>query len=84
LIIDDITNVGGLLTILLLPAILSYPPMRIIVSQASIAAGRGCCFTSGLPCLIIRLVTNKGLTSMVSGRWCYCDDVACCLNPLLG
>jgi hypothetical protein len=49
LIIDDITNVSGLLTILLLPTVLSYPPMHIIVIQTSIAAGRGCCFTSGLP-----------------------------------
>jgi hypothetical protein len=21
---------------------------------------------------------------MVSGHWCHCNDVACCLNPLLG
>jgi hypothetical protein len=72
------------MTVLSLPMVLSYPPMHIIISQKSIATGQGCCFTSSSLYPIVRLVTNRGLTLMVFGRWCSCDDVAYCLNPLLG
>jgi hypothetical protein len=81
-VIDDIAEV--ITTTFSLPAVLSYPSMHVIVGQTPIAAGRGCCFISSSFCSIIRSVTTRGFTSMVSGRWCRCDDVACRLNPLLG
>jgi hypothetical protein len=64
-IADDVVEV--ITTIFLLPAVLNYLPMRIIVSQAPIAAKQGCYSTSGSFCLINRLVTTRELTPMVSG-----------------
>jgi hypothetical protein len=70
-------------TILSLPTVLSYLLMHIFISHTSVPAGRGCCFTSDSLYPIIRPVTNRWLAPIVSSRWCHCDDVACCLNPLL-
>jgi hypothetical protein len=70
-------------TIFLVLAVLSYPPLHVIISQAPVAVDRGCYFTSGSFCPIMRSVTTRGLISMVFGCW-GCDNVACCLNPLLG
>jgi hypothetical protein len=76
-----VTKSGCYTIVLSLPTILSYPPTCIVISQTSVGAGRGCCFTPGSLCPIVRSVANRGLAPMVSGRWCYCDDVAHCLNP---
>jgi hypothetical protein len=72
------------MTIFLVLAVLSYPLLHVVISQMPVAADQGCYFTSGSFCTIMRLVTTRGLISMVFGRWGHCDNVACCLNPLLG
>jgi hypothetical protein len=83
-IIDDVAEVIMIMTVLSLSEVLSYPLTCVVVSQMPIAVGQGCCFNSGSFCPIVRLVTDRGLALTVFGRWCYYDDVACCLNPLLG
>jgi hypothetical protein len=83
-IIDDVVEVIAITTIFSLPAVLIYPSMHVVVGQMTIATGQCCCFNLGSFYPIMRLVTTKGLISMVSNRWDHCDDVARCLNPLLG
>jgi hypothetical protein len=65
-VIDDVAKVGWIATIFTLSAVLSYPPMSIVVSQVPVFASWGSFFTSGMLCLIGRLVTNRGLAPMVS------------------
>jgi hypothetical protein len=83
-IIDDIVEVVTIAVVFPLSVVLSYSPTRIIIGQTPIVVGRGCCFTLSLFCPIVRSVTTRGLTLMVFGRWCCCDDIARCLNPMLG
>jgi hypothetical protein len=46
-VVDDITEVSGIVTVLSLSTVLGHPSMSIIVGQASISSGQGCFFTSG-------------------------------------
>jgi hypothetical protein len=83
-IIDDIAEVDGIAIILSLPAVLSYSSTSVIVSWASISAGRGYFFTSGTLRPIGRLVPKGRLTSMVSCRLLCCYYLAHRFSPLLG
>jgi hypothetical protein len=66
-VVNDVVEVIMIMTIFSLLAVLSYPPTCIIIAQAPIAAGQGCCFTSSTFCLIVRSVTTRGLTPSVFG-----------------
>jgi hypothetical protein len=68
-------------TVFSLPMVQSYLSTHIVISKMLVAAGRGCCFTPGSFCPI---GYHQRAHLMVSSRWCCCDDVARCLNPLLG
>jgi hypothetical protein len=83
-VIDDVAEVIAIMTIFPQPVVLSYPLTRVIVGQMSVATDQCCCFTLGSFSLILRSVTTRGLTPMVTDCWCHCGDVARCLNPLLG
>jgi hypothetical protein len=65
-IIDDVAQVGWIVTILALSMVLSYPLTSITFGQAHIAAGRRCFFTLGTLWPVYRSVTNKGLALMVT------------------
>jgi hypothetical protein len=66
LVLNDIVEVGGIVTVFSLLAVLCYPPLSISVGQAFVSAGRGCFFTSGVFRLISRPVSNGGLAPMVA------------------
>jgi hypothetical protein len=84
LIVDDVAEIIAAATIFSLSVVLSYSPMCVVVSKMHVTAVCCCCFTSGSFCLIIGSVTTGRLTLMASGYWGHYDDVAYCLNPLLG
>jgi hypothetical protein len=75
---------GRIATILLLLVVLSYPPMSVIISQASVVAGRRCFFTLGMLRPISRPVSNGELTTLVSSQRFCCNNLACRFSPLLG
>jgi hypothetical protein len=52
-IVDDITEVGTIATIFVLPAVLSYSLMGVIVAQVPVFTGRGSFFASGMLCPIV-------------------------------
>jgi hypothetical protein len=83
-VVDDIADIILIATIFSLPAVLRYLLSRVIVGQTPVATGQWCCFTSGSFSLIMWSVATRGLKSLVFGSWGRCNDVACCLNPLLG
>jgi hypothetical protein len=71
-------------TIFTLLAVLSYPATCIVIGQTSVTTGRRCFLTLGMLCLIVRPVSNRGLTPLVASRLFYCNDLTRRLSPLLG
>jgi hypothetical protein len=83
-IINDIEEIVTITTVFSLSAVLSYPPAHIVINEMPMVTGRGSYFTQSSFWPIVWSVTTRGVAPMVSSRWCCFDDVARCLNPLLG